>query len=297
LKATGSPASTLARAAAAVALAAAALTLSAQAEAFCRSTTCSGDCPLDADGCKSSGIPLWWSSMCVGMSIQQDASRHIDLEVARPPIVAAFTEWSRRACEDGPASIAFTELPDAACHQVEYVDGGPNANLVMFQDDKWTYGGAQNTLAMTTVTFDADTGELLDADMEINHALNELTVSNEHVVYDLQSIVTHEVGHLLGLDHSTAAQTIMRADYAPSSTEHRTLDADDIEAVCAAYPADRQARCDAMPEGGFTSACVGERSDEGCSMPRGRSPGDRSAWGAVLAVALLLWSRRARRPS
>src|SRR6185503_4735140 len=104
-----------------------------------------------------------------------------------------------RPCAEGQASIGFLEMPDSACHQAEYVEGGPNANVVMFQDDKWVYGGSENTLARTTVSFDADSGEILDADMEINHALNELTVSTKHVVFDLQSIVAHEAGHVLGL--------------------------------------------------------------------------------------------------
>ena len=231
--------------------------------------------------------------MCVGISVQEDASRHIPLEVARPTIVAAFSEWSRRPCDDGAASLAFMETPDASCHQVEYVEGGPNANVVMFQDDKWTYGGTDNTLGMTTVTFDADTGEILDADVEINHALNELTVSDERVVYDLQSIVTHEAGHLLGLDHSRAAETIMNASYVPESIEHRNPDVDDVAAVCAAYPPDRQATCGA-PQGGFTGDCAGAESEEGCGIAAPRSPA-RAPGAAGAGLVMLLWAACRRR--
>src|SRR5687767_6742698 len=42
--------------------------LAPPAGAFCRSTTCQGACVIDAQGCKASGVPLFWPGRCVGVS-------------------------------------------------------------------------------------------------------------------------------------------------------------------------------------------------------------------------------------
>ena len=64
------------------------------------------------------------------------------------------------------------------CDQVQYNQDQPNQHVIIFRDDVWPYDDSNNTLALTTVTFDPDTGELYDADMEINSTENvPLTVS------------------------------------------------------------------------------------------------------------------------
>ena len=57
-------------------------------------------------------------------------------------------------------------------------------------------------MALTTVTFNPKTGEIYDADMELNSADNPITVGDQEIVFDLHSIVQHESGHTLGLAHS-----------------------------------------------------------------------------------------------
>jgi hypothetical protein len=278
-----------------VAVACAILAPAARAAAFCRSTTCGAQCPVDADGCKTTGVPLAWPTQCVGISIHEDASRHIPLSQARPPIVAALAEWSKRDCDGGQASIGFVELSASVCRELGWNDEGPNSNVIVFQDDKWVHGGTDNTLGKTTVTFDVQTGEILDADMEINHALNEITVSDTDIVFDLQSIVTHETGHLLGFDHSTEADTVMSADYQAHSIDERSLRADDLDALCAAYAPDRPGKCDPTPHGGLRTTCEEEPSD-GCSIS-GARPATSLATLVALLTATLALTRRLGRPS
>ena len=185
------------------------------AHAWCRSTTCSdADCPRDADNCKTTGHPLFWPTSCIGFSIQKDGTANLPMSEARRVIVDSFVTWSDLACRGGgQADIGFGELHDATCHVAQYNPSGPNANVVMFQDDKWTYTDVSDTLAKTTVSYDTSTGEIWDADIELNYAYNELTVGDDHVVYDLQSILTHEIGHFIGLDHSLDDEATMNADY------------------------------------------------------------------------------------
>jgi hypothetical protein len=270
------------------------------ARAYCRSTTCSGDCPRDDDGCKTTGKPLAWSGLCVGFSLQEDASANLPMERARPAIVASMITWSEVECDGGGLStIAFSRLDDAACRRPDYVEGGPNANVILFQDNRWTYKGAGNSIAKTTVTFDTDTGEILDADIELNHAYNELTVGDDRVVYDLQSIVTHEIGHAIGLDHTPDVEATMNALYDPGMTEPRDLAFDDLAATCAVYPPGRAARCEPEPRGGLAYACSGEQATEeqaGCSASgRPASPRPGAPFAAALALASIVAARRTLR--
>ena len=69
----------------ALASATALLFFSPRALAYCRTIT--QQIPADFDqgtGCfaPAGSIPLWWSNACVGFSVQEDASRQIELLIA-----------------------------------------------------------------------------------------------------------------------------------------------------------------------------------------------------------------------
>lgn len=262
------------------------------ASAFCRSTTCTGDCARDEDDCKTEGTELRWTSSCIGYSLHEDGTVNIPMKHVRPAIARSFAQWVDLECVDegGFATMSFAELDDVACHRTEFNVDGPNANIVLFQDTKWKYASSDNNLAKTTVTFDEDTGEILDADIEINHAYNFYTISDENVEYDLVSVVTHEVGHFIGLDHTLDPIATMNATYDRGTIDLRTLEEDDVLGACAAYPPTRDATCDTDPKGGFSGECggtevtPGEPVEEptGCAVA---ASGPRSGGGAQWAVA------------
>jgi hypothetical protein len=260
----------------------------ASASAFCRSTTCTGTCARDDDGCKTTGAKLFWPGGCVGFSIQQDGSANLSIAAIRPVIKASFVTWTDLTCPDGTATLSFSQLADVACRHSEYNAGGPNANVIMFQDTSWNYHSADNTLAKTTVSFDTKTGEIFDADIEVNFAYNEITVGDTHIAYDLQSILTHEIGHFVGFDHSPFADATMFASYDPGTTELRTLADDDIAAACTVYAPTRAVTCDTTPKNGFVSACQSDLPDTkesgGCAV----TPGITSDRGSALGLGSLM---------
>lgn len=273
------------------------------AEAFCPSTTCVEDCELDEFGCKTTGHPLRWTSGCVGFSFQKDGSENISKDDAIPALIASFGVWADLPCADGGvSSLTFVQLDDVECHRPEYNVGEANANIVMWQDYKWTYKGIDNTLAKTTVTYDSDTGRILDADIEINHAYNLFTVTEEGAVNDVQSVVQHEVGHLMGFDHTPVIGATMATDYAEGSLR-RVLTDDDISAACEMYPPGRGASCDSTPLGGFSKQCGGEEVDTeergeggGCAVAEvgSRTGEGPPSWAAAVLLALAALSRRKR---
>jgi hypothetical protein len=178
-------------------------------------------------------------------------------------IVQAFGAWTAVDCGGGePPSFDLLQLRNVSCSQSQYNASGPNVNVIYFDDDGWSGDNIDGTLASTTVTF-SDSGEILDADMALNSARHDFTVSDTDVETDLVSIITHEAGHFLGIAHSPDPDAVMYYSYA-TGTLKRTLTADDISAVCAIYPPRRKATCDPTPNGGLESSCGG--GSGGCSV-------------------------------
>jgi hypothetical protein len=284
----------------------------ADAQAFCRSTTCRStaekECPKDEDGCVTSGKKLIWNTSCLGFAIQEDGTRLLDLEgQAVPALKAAFGAWSGVACPSGkPATLNFTAPKDyIACKKSQYNPQGKNVNVVFFQDDTWNYRGLDATLAKTSVTYNDDTGEIYDADIEVNAAKNVLTTSTDpsKAQYDLQAIMTHEVGHFIGIAHSANSSAVMFASYSPGSLTQRTLTDDDIDAVCAIYPPTRAVECNAEPKGGYSAQCDdtsgsssgGSSSGGVCALGQSAPDGLLHGGLVVLGLAATLGRRRRSR--
>ncbi len=290
---------------------AAALAAAADADAWCRTTTSQTFTPTTAKPCDDEGLALYWASRCVGYDVQQDASVQVDLATARAVMAEAFAAWSNVDCPADPLACAAGDrgagkptieahdLGPVACACAEYNKLGGNSNTIIFLDHAWVNcdgtpkPDADVTLALTTVTYNVQTGEIYDADMEINSnpANAKITTSDTGVVYDLRSIVTHEAGHFLGLAHTQPSHTdaTMFPRYDQGETSMRVPKQDDVCGICAAYPPTRVAACDDQPRRGLSSTCSADppasaASGNGC---RCEAPGRRGgSAGASLAATI-----------
>jgi hypothetical protein len=113
---------------------------------------------------------------------------------------------------------------------------------------------------------------------------------------DLQNVVTHELGHYLGIGHTTNdhADATMYASAQFGELTMRDLSTDDVAGLCDAYPPGSLAdSCDPTPSGGLSLDC--QSHDCGCGVPGSSSGGDRSAWLAMGAVAAMIALRARRR--
>lgn len=288
------------------------------ASAFCRTTTV----PVVADfqpsptKCWDQGNPLFWRNSCVGYSLQRGASKQVAYEDAADAMSRAFTKWTGTACPTegtgrSRVSIDVRDLGPVDCGEVSYNQNGANQNVIVFRDDNWPHNDSNNTLALTTVTFNPDTGEIYDADMEINTHDQRVTLNDPIPPdgYDFASIVTHETGHFLGLAHSGDNRATMFANYTPGATAMRNLTADDVSGICTVYRPDGARavldgkvtpgpQCDPTPRRGYTASCA-EPAKSGCgsssSQIARRGPAT-TGWIALgLALAGALGMRRSRR--
>jgi hypothetical protein len=172
--------------------------------------------------------------------------------------------------------------------------GSPdNENIVVFRNDTegdeldaWVH--ALGALAITTVTYESHSGRLLDADIEVNDSRFHFTACDPGqcaVDFDLENTITHELGHVLGLDHSVDATATMFASAPRADLSKRDLAPDDVDAICAVYP-----------DGEPTGECYGvEREDppDVSFSPTLCTGGSlSSSWGVALLLLLLRSGRR-----
>ena len=271
-------------------LALAALGFSVPASAFCRTTTCGPNtCQADpsCQFCLNGGKPLFWRNACVSFSTQQSGSpqRGLDVHTSRNVIAGGLSKWMSVDCGGAPPGIQVFDFGAVECAKQEYNQDAPNANIWMYRDGFWPYSASSHTLALTTITFNVESGEIFDADVEINSADNPLTLGDDNVQADLDSIVTHEAGHFLGLAHSCSSDATMFPSYKFGEVKLRSLDADDAAGICDIYPpSSRTQNCDATPRHGFSTKCRTEE-DKGCCTT---APGTPSSSGPPAIAALLL---------
>lgn len=274
--------------------AAAALCLAAApARAWVRSTTAGGLC-------------LWWSTHQVHYAVN-DFSANPAASVCgsspSPPgpagaamaaVGASFTTWSGAGgctdlatVNDGRVSSTATGLD---CQNLVVFRRGRCSGLVPAGDpcrlwdvnpgatvncaDKYNcwdtddpFHASDLVIALTTVSYIDATGEIVDADMELNAWSGAgpsppgfyFTCVNPPaptcsaalpgeagcISTDVQNVATHEAGHVLGLGHSLDPTATMYASSPLGETSKRTLALDDVNGICAIYPF------------GATSVCYG----------------------------------------
>lgn len=99
---------------------------------------------------------------------------------------------------------------------------------------------------------------IVDADIEFNPADQFTTTTTPgNNAFDVQAIATHEVGHLLGMDHSGLASAIMFAYGDTGGVAVRTLSVDDAIGMGALYPSSNYAALTGTLAGQVTLSSAG----------------------------------------
>lgn len=209
----------------------------ADAIAFCRTTTCDVGqkaCASDAMGCSTEGVPLTWDGHCVGVQVGGGSvTRRISASQVEEVVGRALNTWSQASCghDQGPSFAFYVE---SSAHSLGAQLDGQNA--VHFRDRDWPHHDLHSNVALTTLSIDRLTGRILDADVELNSFAQPFFSRTELSKYDLELVLLHETGHVLGLSHSKVGASKMAAEYAEPESGLRWLALDDEQAICHAYP-------------------------------------------------------------
>jgi hypothetical protein len=229
-------------------------------------------------------------------------------------LAAAAWSYPALACTDVRLAMVLESAPTADV-------GRDNKNVIVFRQDTWCLQPTpvddagvprpecfpSSVLAITSLFKNSKTGEILDADIQFNaegyswgDLLGQPTLVTS-MTADFQNALTHELGHVIGLDHdcyatsdlqarlndntgapevdcsnnstlpSAVAEATMYPSVMLSDTTRRTLTVDDEQGICEIYPH-------------VHDACPASASDGGCSVVATAKP-DRG-WTALLSIAM-----------
>lgn len=254
------------------------------ASAYCRLTTCDpnrGDeCEMNEEGCVRSGAGLRWASLPIQYRFSRQGTTKLDDEEARDAVRRAFEHWENAECPNGgTTSVRFKEIGDSL--------GEFDPFTIHFRDDEWNHDDGEEALALTNHDYTAYSGVIKTADIEINTANTPFAVNAQEAGLDLETVVTHEVGHYIGIGHSNVRGSIMAPRYCQDGEACGVpeLSPDDKAAVCLVYPPSNVSDTLARPP----------PVDRGCSAtPSTSEPLSILQLGCIAGVGLVVVLRRIR---
>lgn len=183
------------------------------------------------------------------------------------------------------AIAAWNDVANSKIHLVEDTDSversrtdwqANDLHLILFDenDDSGYFPLGSGTVAITPVWFQSD-GTIIDADVLFNGNGFSFTTDGQGGAFDVQDVATHELGHLIGFDHSGWAGATMYPYVSPVVVEHRSLSEDEIHALHHVYPV-----------GGFASITGTVRRASDSTRVAGAHVVARAVDGRTLASAL-----------
>lgn len=234
--------------------------------------------PTTSPICRASQSPyfLTWPAGPIALELSLASDANLDPDALKASLNSAAQAWMAPSCAALEVSVSTSMIE--TIH-----DPQDQINRVGFSARDWPQ--TQSAYAVTSLTFDAQ-GVLSDVDIELNAERYAWSTTVEVPVdkVDVLNTLTHEVGHVLGLDHSPVEGSTMFFDAPLGESSKRTLEEDDIAGICEIYPAPRPV----------------EQPDEGqgcCSQAAAVRPATRLGgvgWG-MLAMLFFGWRRRRMR--
>jgi len=111
-------------------------------------------------------------------------------------------------------------------------------NSIFFDEAGVNFPAGTTAIAFTSLNFSASTGIISDADLVFNGRDDTFSTATPTPanVFDIQSIATHELGHVQGLDHAGLTNAVMFPIGADGQQFQRLLASDDRIGVSSLYP-------------------------------------------------------------
>lgn len=206
-------------------------------------------CPSGASAYKRAAVEgkpgtyLFWQQRRIDYYINNKGYSGVPINEVVGAVKRAFFAWASPSCTD--LYFDFLALTPSTATNLTLTGGDkPDLKNTIQWHAVWPPKGANDgsltsdMVSLTTLIYVAETGEIADADIDLNGHTKFWTTTDDttKAVYDIQSVLTHEVGHLLGLGFSDNTEAVLYSELREGDLSKRTLHQDDIEGLCFVYP-------------------------------------------------------------
>jgi hypothetical protein len=172
------------------------------------------------------GQPLYWRQMPIQFSINPDNPFGLSEVEVEDAVLSATEAW-----EDVGAAIEFEYLGFTDTDEM-----GFDQQNVIFFDESWDQGDSK---AAMTYNWSTEDGAIVSFDVGLNAEGFEWTIDELDPVMDIENVMAHELGHVLGLGHSDIDDLATMWEMTePGELIKRNLRPDDENGLLANYGAD-----------------------------------------------------------
>jgi hypothetical protein len=181
----------------------------------------------------SNGNALYWNDpTSIGIVVNSAGSDDIGDGSHETALRLAIQEWNTVT---GTTAELIEDTSDASQARTDWESSG--IHLMLFDETNASgyFPSGSGTVAITPIWF-FSSGRISDADVLFNGNGFAFTTRGEPGAFDVGDVATHELGHLLGLDHTGVAGGTMYPYVDTSLVEHRSVCEDDAKGMRDAYP-------------------------------------------------------------
>jgi len=222
---------------------------------------------IDEDTGLPTGVYIHWNRSCIDITAYPKDLAEMTPEQIEQAATTAAATWSKVTL-----SCTYLDIKVTASFDATRASAADPYNVLVFRNP-WCDAAKPpsecqpEALAVTSVFAGRMTGIIHDADIEVNSenfVWGDLEAQPGAGKQDLQNALTHEMGHLIGLDHdcytptsdrfrqtdntgapapfcisadATVQEATMFTKAEFGDLSKRTLAADDVNGVCGIYPA------------------------------------------------------------